>query len=109
MIVYQEQVMQISQIIGGYTLGGADLLRRAMGKKKKKRWILIVQSLLKEQLKGYDTALAEKLFDLMAMFAEYGFNKSHTAAYAVVSYHTALLKAYYPACFMAATLSSGVG
>lgn len=106
-IVYQEQVMQISQIIGGYTLGGADLLRRAMGKKKKEEMdthrAIFTEGAAK---KGYDTALAEKLFDLMAMFAEYGFNKSHTAAYAVVSYHTALLKAYYPACFMAATLSS---
>ncbi len=106
-IVYQEQVMQISQIIGGYTLGGADLLRRAMGKKKKeemdKHRAIFTEGALK---KGYDVKLAEKLFDLMAMFAEYGFNKSHTAAYAVVSYHTALLKAYYPACFMAATLSS---
>lgn len=106
-IVYQEQVMQISQIIGGYTLGGADLLRRAMGKKKAeemaKHRAIFTEGALK---KGYDAALAEKLFDLMAMFAEYGFNKSHTAAYAVVSYHTAYLKAYYPACFMAATLSS---
>ena len=106
-IVYQEQVMQISQIIGGYTLGGADLLRRAMGKKKKeemdKHRATFTDGALK---KGYEAALAEKLFDLMAMFAEYGFNKSHTAAYAVISYHTAYLKAYYPACFMAATLSS---
>lgn len=106
-IVYQEQVMQISQIIGGYTLGGADLLRRAMGKKKKeemdKHRAIFTEGAL---TKGYDAKLAEKLFDLMAMFAEYGFNKSHTAAYAVVSYHTALLKSYYPACFMAATLSS---
>ncbi len=106
-IVYQEQVMQISQTIGGYTLGGADLLRRAMGKKKpeemaKHRAIFTEGALAK----GYDKDLAERLFDLMAMFAEYGFNKSHTAAYAVVSYHTAYLKAYYPASFMAATLSS---
>lgn len=106
-IVYQEQVMQISQIIGGYTLGGADLLRRAMGKKKKeemdKHRAIFTEGAIQ---KNYDPALAEKLFDLMAMFAEYGFNKSHTAAYAVVSYHTAYLKAHYPACFMAATLSS---
>ncbi|MEN9947016.1 MAG: hypothetical protein RLZZ293_1402, partial [Pseudomonadota bacterium] len=106
-IVYQEQVMQISQIIGGYTLGGADLLRRAMGKKKKeemdKHRAIFTEGAL---TKGYAKELAEKLFDLMAMFAEYGFNKSHTAAYAVISYHTAYLKAYYPACFMAATLSS---
>lgn len=106
-IVYQEQVMQISQIIGGYTLGGADLLRRAMGKKKKeemdKHRAIFTEGAIK---KNYDPKLAEKLFDLMAMFAEYGFNKSHTAAYAVVSYHTAYLKAHYKACFMAATLSS---
>ncbi len=106
-IVYQEQVMQISQIIGGYTLGGADLLRRAMGKKKPEEMAqhrgLFVDG-AKE--KGYPVDLANKLFDLMAMFAEYGFNKSHTAAYAVVTYQTAWLKAHYPAEFMAATLSS---
>lgn len=106
-IVYQEQVMQISQIIGGYTLGGADLLRRAMGKKKssemaKHKTIFTTGA----QTLGYEQELAIKLFDLMAMFAEYGFNKSHTAAYAVISYHTAYLKAYYPAAFMAATMSS---
>lgn len=105
-IVYQEQVMQISQIIGGYTLGGADMLRRAMGKKKpeemaKHRDIFINGA--KE--KGYDVKLAEHLFDLMAMFAEYGFNKSHSAAYALVTYHTAWLKTHYPAFFMAATMS----
>ena len=106
-IVYQEQVMQISQTIGGYTLGGADLLRRAMGKKKAEEMAKHRATFTDGALaKGYDAALAEKLFDLMAMFAEYGFNKSHTAAYAVISYHTAYLKTYYPACFMAATLSS---
>ena len=106
-IVYQEQVMQIAQIIGGYTLGGADLLRRAMGKKKAEEMAehrgLFVEG---AQKKGYATELANKLFDLMAMFAEYGFNKSHTAAYAVVTYHTAWLKAHYPAEFLAATLSA---
>jgi DNA polymerase III subunit alpha len=106
-IVYQEQVMQISQIIGGYTLGGADLLRRAMGKKKPeemaKHKSIFIEGALK---KGYKPELAENLFDLMAKFAEYGFNKSHSAAYAVVSYHTAYLKAHYLSCFMAATLSS---
>ncbi|WP_374337610.1 DNA polymerase III subunit alpha [Leeia sp.] len=106
-IVYQEQVMQISQIIGGYTLGGADMLRRAMGKKKPeemaKHRVTIAEG---AQQKGYDPALAEHLFDLMTKFAEYGFNKSHTAAYAVVSYHTAWLKAHHTAAFMAATLSS---
>lgn len=106
-IVYQEQVMQISQIIGGYTLGGADLLRRAMGKKKPEEMArhksLFIEGALK---KGYKSDLAENLFDLMAMFAEYGFNKSHSAAYAVISYHTAYLKAHYLSCFMASTMSS---
>ncbi|MDR2032483.1 MAG: DNA polymerase III subunit alpha, partial [Azoarcus sp.] len=106
-IVYQEQVMQISQIIGGYTLGGADMLRRAMGKKKpeemaKHRGIIAEGA----QKKGYDPRLAERLFDLMTKFAEYGFNKSHTAAYAVVTYQTAWLKAHHCAAFMAATLSA---
>jgi DNA polymerase-3 subunit alpha len=106
-IVYQEQVMQISQIIGGYTLGGADLLRRAMGKKKPEEMArhkgLFIEGALK---KGYTSELAENLFDLMAMFAEYGFNKSHSAAYAVISYHTAYLKAHYLTCFMSSTMSS---
>lgn len=106
-IVYQEQVMQISQIIGGYTLGGADMLRRAMGKKKPeemaKHRTTIAEGAAKQ---GYDPKLAETLFDLMTKFAEYGFNKSHTAAYAVVSYHTAWLKAHHTAAFMAATMSS---
>ncbi|HEY0879824.1 MAG TPA: DNA polymerase III subunit alpha, partial [Zeimonas sp.] len=106
-IVYQEQVMQIAQTIGGYTLGGADLLRRAMGKKKPEEMAqhrdIFVDGARK---KGYAVELANKLFDLMAMFAEYGFNKSHTAAYAVVTYHTAWLKACHPAEYMAATLSA---
>ena len=106
-IVYQEQVMQISQIIGGYTLGGADMLRRAMGKKKAdemaKHRATIAEGAAK---KGYNPALAEQLFDLMTKFAEYGFNKSHTAAYAVVTYQTAWLKAHHCSAFMAATLSS---
>ncbi|MBY0379419.1 MAG: DNA polymerase III subunit alpha, partial [Burkholderiales bacterium] len=106
-IVYQEQVMQISQIIGGYTLGGADLLRRAMGKKKpeemaKHKGIFVDGAIVN----GYTKELAIELFDLMAKFAEYGFNKSHSAAYAMISYHTAYLKAHYASCFMAATLSS---
>ncbi len=106
-IVYQEQVMQISQIIGGYTLGGADMLRRAMGKKNAEEMAkhrATIAAGAKE--KGYDPALAEQLFDLMTKFAEYGFNKSHTAAYAVVTYHTAWLKAHHCAAFMAATMSS---
>ncbi|MER2539851.1 MAG: DNA polymerase III subunit alpha [Azonexus sp.] len=106
-IVYQEQVMQISQIIGGYTLGGADMLRRAMGKKKAEEMAEHRATIAAgAKLKGYDPALAEQLFDLMTKFAEYGFNKSHTAAYAVVTYHTAWLKAHHCAAFMAATMSS---
>jgi DNA polymerase-3 subunit alpha len=106
-IVYQEQVMLISQIIGGYSLGGADLLRRAMGKKKAEEMAahreLFEQGAIK---KGYDAKLAVKLFDLMELFAGYGFNKSHSAAYALIAYQTAWLKAHHPAEFMAATLSS---
>ena len=106
-IVYQEQVMQISQIIGNYTLGGADLLRRAMGKKKpeemaKQRELFIAGA---EKL-GFDLKKAGDLFDLMEKFAGYGFNKSHSAAYALVSYQTMWLKAHYPAAFMAAVMSS---
>ena len=106
-IVYQEQVMQISQIIGGYTLGGADMLRRAMGKKKPEEMAAHRATIAEgAKEKGYNPALAEQLFDLMTKFAEYGFNKSHTAAYAVVTYHTAWLKAHHCAAFMAATMSS---
>lgn len=106
-IVYQEQVMLISQIIGGYSLGGADLLRRAMGKKKPEEMAqqrtLFVSGAEK---KGYDSELAVKLFDLMEKFAGYGFNKSHSAAYALIAYHTAWLKAHHPAEFFASTMSS---
>ncbi|WP_020209215.1 DNA polymerase III subunit alpha [Gilvimarinus chinensis] len=106
-IVYQEQVMQIAQELAGYSLGGADLLRRAMGKKKP-------EEMAKQRVsfesgardKGIDPELAMKIFDLVEKFAGYGFNKSHSAAYALVSYQTAWLKAHYPAHFMAATMSS---
>ena len=99
--------MQISQIIGGYTLGGADMLRRAMGKKKADEMAKHRETIAAgAKEKGYDPALAEQLFDLMTKFAEYGFNKSHTAAYAVVTYQTAWLKAHHCSAFMAATLSS---
>ena len=106
-IVYQEQVMQIAQELAGYTLGGADMLRRAMGKKKpeemaKQREVFQNGA----QSKGIDPDLAIKIFDLVEKFAGYGFNKSHSAAYALVSYQTAWLKAHYPAHFMAATMSS---
>ncbi len=106
-IVYQEQVMLISQIIGGYSLGGADLLRRAMGKKKAEEMAKHRAIFEKGAVeKGYDAELAVKLFDLMEKFAGYGFNKSHSAAYALIAYQTAWLKFYHPTEFLAATLSS---
>lgn len=105
-MIYQEQVMQISQTMAGYTLGGADLLRRAMGKKikeemDKQRSIFVTGSVAK----GVDEKVAEHVFDKMAKFAEYGFNKSHAAAYAYIAYQTAYLKAHYPVEFMAATMT----
>jgi len=106
-ILYQEQVMQIAQVLAGYTLGGADVLRRAMGKKDPKE--MATQRAVFEtgaRNKGVDGALAMKIFDLVEKFAGYGFNKSHSAAYALVSYQTAWLKARYPAHFMAAVMSS---
>ncbi len=106
-IVYQEQVMLISQIIGGYSLGGADLLRRAMGKKSPRKWPSTAScSSRARKPRAIDPNLAVKLFDLMEKFAGYGFNKSHSAAYALIAYQTAWLKAYHPAEFLAATLSS---
>jgi DNA polymerase III subunit alpha len=106
-ILYQEQVMQIAQILAGYTLGGADLLRRAMGKKKaeemaKQRSVFVSGAVAR----GVREAQATLIFDLMEKFAGYGFNKSHSAAYALLSYQTAWLKAHYPAAYMAAVLSS---
>jgi DNA polymerase-3 subunit alpha len=106
-ILYQEQVMQIAQEMGGFTLGGADLLRRAMGKKNAvemaKQRDLFMQGAIE---KGFAENLASNIFDLMEKFAGYGFNKSHSAAYALVAYQTAWLKTHYPAEFMAATISS---
>ena len=106
-IVYQEQVMQIAQELAGYSLGGADMLRRAMGKKKPEE-MAKQRSTFADGAKsqGVDPDLAMKIFDLVEKFAGYGFNKSHSAAYAVVSYQTAWLKAHYPSQFMAATMSS---
>jgi len=106
-ILYQEQVMQIAQILAGYTLGGADLLRRAMGKKKpeemaKQRSVFVGGAVAR----GVRETQATHIFDLMEKFAGYGFNKSHSAAYALLSYQTAWLKAHYPAAYMAAVLSS---
>lgn len=106
-ILYQEQVMQIAQVLAGYTLGGADMLRRAMGKKKPEEMAKqreIFESGAKD--KGIDPDLAMKIFDLVEKFAGYGFNKSHSAAYALVAYQTAWLKAHYPAEFMAAVISA---
>jgi len=106
-ILYQEQVMQIAQVLSGYTLGGADILRRAMGKKKVEemaRQRQVFQEGAAER--GVDAGTAEYIFDLIEKFAGYGFNKSHSAAYALLSYQTAWLKAHYPAAFMAATLSA---
>jgi DNA polymerase-3 subunit alpha len=106
-MVYQEQVMQMAQIVGGYTLGGADLLRRAMGKKKAEEMVKHRATFREGAAKdGIDSIKADAIFDLMEKFAGYGFNKSHAAAYALVSYQTAWLKAHYPAEFMAATISS---
>lgn len=106
-ILYQEQVMQIAQVLAGYTLGAADLLRRAMGKKKAEEMALQRTVFIKgAEQKNIDSHLANQIFDLMEKFADYGFNKSHSAAYALVSYQTAWLKTHYPAEFMAAVLSS---
>ena len=105
-IVYQEQVMQIAQVLAGYSLGEADLLRRAMGKK--------IRAEMDKQRERFVTGAIEKgvskpqanfIFDLLAKFADYGFNKSHAAAYAIVSYHTAYLKAHYPVEFLAASMT----
>ncbi|XXQ68051.1 DNA polymerase III subunit alpha [Neisseriaceae bacterium B1] len=106
-MVYQEQVMQAAQVIGGYSLGGADLLRRAMGKKKPEEMVkhreIFAEGAAKQ---GISREKADEIFDYMEKFAGYGFNKSHAAAYAYVSFQTAWLKAHYPAEFMAATMSS---
>ena len=110
-IVYQEQVMECARVIGGYTLGGADMLRRAMGKKD-------AEAMAKERVKFVEgagrlhkisEAKANEIFDLLNKFAQYGFNKSHSAAYAVVAYQTAYLKANYPVQFMAAVLTAELG
>ncbi|WP_207061758.1 DNA polymerase III subunit alpha [Motiliproteus sp. SC1-56] len=106
-VLYQEQVMQIAQVMAGYTLGGADMLRRAMGKKKPEE-MAKQRAIFLEGCKGndIDPSLAGNIFDLVEKFAGYGFNKSHSAAYALVSYQTAWLKVYHPASFMAAVMSS---
>ena len=106
-MVYQEQVMQSAQVVAGYTLGGADMLRRAMGKKKademaEQRSVFVAGA----ERNGIDEKKANEIFDTMEKFAGYGFNKSHAAAYSLVAYQTAYLKCHYPAAFMAATLTS---
>ena len=106
-MVYQEQVMQAAQYCAGYTLGGADMLRRAMGKKKPEEMVKQRQIFIEGAAqKDIDEATANHIFDYMEKFAGYGFNKSHAAAYALVAYQTAWLKAYYPSEFMAAVLTS---
>ncbi|MBL0730841.1 DNA polymerase III subunit alpha [Piscinibacter sp. HJYY11] len=105
-MVYQEQVMQVAQRLGGYSLGGADLLRRAMGKKKLEEMVAHRATFAQGAAKnGIEEPLANEIFDLMEKFAGYGFNKSHAAAYALLAYHTAYLKAHYPAEFTAANMS----
>ncbi|MGK5554682.1 DNA polymerase III subunit alpha [Actinomadura kijaniata] len=107
LVVYQEQVMAIAQQLAGYTLGGADLLRRAMGKKKKeemdKQWAIFSEGMQKN---GYSLEAAQAVWDVLVPFSQYGFNKSHTAGYGMVSYWTAYMKANYPAEYMAALLTS---
>ncbi|WP_421212733.1 DNA polymerase III subunit alpha [Aeromonas sp. 600479] len=106
-ILYQEQVMQIAQTLAGYTLGGADMLRRAMGKKKPEEMAKQRAGFEEGAIKnGVDGELAMKIFDLVEKFAGYGFNKSHSAAYALVSYQTLWLKAHFPAEFMAAVMTA---
>jgi DNA polymerase-3 subunit alpha len=109
-IVYQEQVMQIANRLAGYSLGEADLLRRAMGKKQADEMAAQRDRFVRgAHERGYPAKKIEKIFDLMAQFAGYGFNKSHSAAYALLAFHTAYLKTHYPAEFMAALLTSMTG
>ena len=109
-IVYQEQVMEAARVLAGFSLGQADILRRAMGKKKKEEMEeqreIFVKGCVQKNIKEKN---AEQIFDLINQFAEYGFNKSHSAAYALISYQTAYLKAYYPEHFMASVMSSELG
>ncbi|QMU99344.1 DNA polymerase III subunit alpha [Borrelia sp. A-FGy1] len=108
-IVYQEQVMEVARIIGGFSLGKADILRRAMGKKKEDEMNKMKVDFLRGALlKGYDENLASDIFELLKPFAGYGFNKSHAAAYSLIAYQTAYLKANYPENFMAANLTNEI-
>src|SRR5687767_5879779 len=110
-MVYQEQVMEAAKIIAGYTLGGADMLRRAMGKKDEKAMAAERAKFVEgaKRVNNIDAKTADSIFDILNKFAGYGFNKSHSAAYAVLSYQTGFLKANYPVQFMAAMLSSELG
>jgi DNA polymerase-3 subunit alpha len=110
-LIYQEQVMQAAQVLGGYTLGGADLLRRAMGKKKPEEMAKHRDSFVKgcKEKNNIPAAKANQIFDLLEKFAGYGFNKSHAAAYAVVAYQTAYLKANYPVEFLCAMMTNDMG
>jgi DNA polymerase-3 subunit alpha len=109
-IVYQEQVIQIFNKVAGFTLGEADVVRRAMGKKKHEEMVANKEKFLAGARKnGVPASKAQKLWDLVEQFAGYGFNKSHSAAYALIAYHTAYLKAHYPVEFMAALLTSEIG
>ena len=110
-MVYQEQIMQTAQVIAGYTLGGADLLRRAMGKKDKEKMAKEREKFVKgaKELHNIAEEKANDIFNIMEKFAEYGFNRSHSAAYSVVAYQTAYLKAHYPAEYMSAVLTHNMG
>jgi DNA polymerase-3 subunit alpha len=110
-MVYQEQIMQTAQILAGYSLGGADLLRRAMGKKDMKKMALEREKFIKGagEIHKIPAKKANEVFDVMEKFAEYGFNRSHSAAYSVVAYQTGYLKANYPAEYMAAVLTNNMG
>ena len=109
-MIYQEQVQQAAQVLAGYTLGGADLLRRAMGKKIQAEMDAQRQTFVEGSVKnGVDEAKASSIFDTIAAFAGYGFNKSHAAAYALVAYHTAYMKANYPVEFLAASMTYDMG
>ncbi|MBH8558183.1 DNA polymerase III subunit alpha [Hymenobacter negativus] len=110
-MVYQEQIMQTAQILAGYSLGGADLLRRAMGKKDMKKMALEREKFIEgaKNIHGIVAKKANEVFDVMEKFAEYGFNRSHSAAYSVVAYQTGYLKANYPAEYMAAVLTNNMG
>src|SRR5213078_1718410 len=109
-MIYQEQVMQIAQVLAGYSLGGADLLRRAMGKKIREEMEAQRKTFVEGAVaRGVAPGKAEQIFDQMAKFAGYGFNKSHAAAYALVAYQTAYLKANYPVEFLAASMTLDLG